>query len=252
MTRNEQQAIIELGVNVDHVATLRQARGTVFPDPVMAAKLCAEAGADGITIHLREDRRHIQDDDLERMLVDQDLPVNLEMANTDEMLAIALGCKPREVCLVPEKREELTTEGGLDVISEQSAIKETVTKLQAAGIKTSLFINACKRQLDAAAQTGTDIVELHTGAYADAQSIAMREQEFARIVEASTYADGLGIQVNAGHGLHYENVQLIAEIPEVVCLNIGHSIISRSVMTGIDEAVRTMKLLIAGARRAAP
>ena len=254
MTRNEQQAIIELGVNVDHVATLRQARGTVFPDPVMAAKLCAEAGADGITIHLREDRRHIQDDDLERMLIDQPLPVNLEMANTDEMLSIALTlrCKPREVCLVPEKREELTTEGGLNVISELGAIKQTVTKLQAAGIKASLFINASKRQLDAAVQTGTDIVELHTGAYADAQSMVKREQEFARIVEASTYADGLGLQVNAGHGLHYENVQLIAEIPEVVCLNIGHSIISRSVMTGIDEAVRTMKLLITGARSAAP
>jgi pyridoxine 5-phosphate synthase len=247
MTKIEQPAIIELGVNVDHVATLRQARGTIYPDPVMAAKLCAQAGADGITIHLREDRRHIQDNDLERMLVDQPLPVNLEMANTDEMLSIALKRKPREVCLVPEKREELTTEGGLNVIGELAAVKETVTKLQAAGIKTSLFINANKRQLDAAAQTGTDIVELHTGAYADAQSIAEREQEFARIVEASTYADELGIQVNAGHGLHYENVQLIAEIPELACLNIGHSIISRSVMMGIDEAVGTMKLLIAGA-----
>jgi len=170
------------------------------------------------------------------------------MANTDEMLAIALERKPAEVCLVPEKREELTTEGGLDVTSDLGAIKETVAKLQAAGIRTSLFIDPDQHQLDSAAQTGTDIVELHTGAYADAQSVAQQAQELARILEASTYADGLGLQVNAGHGLHYENVQLIAEIPELVCLNIGHSIISRSVIAGIDEAVRTMKLLMAGAR----
>jgi pyridoxine 5-phosphate synthase len=247
----QQLAVLELGVNVDHVATLRQARGTNYPDPVLAAQLAAEAGADGITIHLREDRRHIQDYDLDGMMTEQALPVNLEMGNTREMVAIALKLKPAEVCLVPEKREELTTEGGLDVAGELELIKQTVIELQSVGIRASLFIDPDERQLDAAKYTGADIVELHTGAYADASNPEAEQGMLARIIEASRYADTLGLQVNAGHGLHYRNVETIARIPELVCLNIGHSIISRAVLTGMDEAVRTMKLLIGGARNAA-
>jgi pyridoxine 5-phosphate synthase len=244
----KQLPIIELGINVDHVATLRQARGTTYPDPVLAAQLAGEAGADGITIHLREDRRHIQDHDLNRMMDEQDLPINLEMGNTAEMLAIALRLKPAEVCLVPEKREELTTEGGLDVVSELDALRQTVIELKSVGIRTSLFVDPDERQLDAAKNLCVDIVELHTGAYANAENQKVQEDRLARIAEASIYAEKLGIQVNAGHGLHYQNVEAIARIPEIVCLNIGHSIISRAVLTGMDEAVRTMKLLIVGAR----
>jgi pyridoxine 5-phosphate synthase len=242
--------IVELGVNVDHVATLRQARGTKYPDPVLAAQLAGEAGADGITIHLREDRRHIQDYDLDGMMNEQDLPVNLEMGNTPEMLAIALKLKPAEVCLVPEKREELTTEGGLDVAGELDSIRQTVIELKSVGIRTSLFIDPDEQQLDAAKNACADIVELHTGAYADAENQKAQEDMLARIIEASSYADKLGMQVNAGHGLHYRNVETIARIPELICLNIGHSIISRAVLTGMDEAVRTMKLLIVAARNA--
>jgi len=240
--------MLELGVNVDHVATLRQARGTNYPDPVLAAQLAGDAGADGITIHLREDRRHIQDYDLDGMMTKQDLPVNLEMGNTSEMIAIALKLMPAEVCLVPEKREELTTEGGLDVASEIGSIKQSVVELQSVGVRVSLFVDPDERQLDAAKMTGADIVELHTGAYADAANLKVQEEMLANIIRASRYADKMGLQVNAGHGLHYRNVESIAKIPELVCLNIGHSIISRGVLTGMDEAVRTMKLLMGGAR----
>ena len=230
------------------MATLRQARGTSYPDPVLGAQLAAKAGADGITIHLREDRRHIIDDDLARMMVEQELPVNLEMANTEEMVAIALRTKPAEVCLVPEKREELTTEGGLEVVGQLKAVTQTVNTLQDAGIRVSLFIDPDQAQIDASKQSGASMIELHTGCYADAVDKKTRESELKRIQEGSRHGHDIGLQVNAGHGLHYQNVTEVASIPEIVCLNIGHSIIARAVMTGLDEAVRTMKLLMVEAR----
>ena len=238
-----------LGVNIDHVATLRQARGTRYPDPIQAAIEAEQAGADAITLHLREDRRHIQERDVE-MLKDILLSrMNLEMAVTDEMLAIAERIKPEECCLVPEKREELTTEGGLDVLGQKGRIREACQRLTAAGVRTSLFIDADLAQIDAAAEVGAPVIEIHTGHFADAEDIQAREAEYERIVTAIKHGDSLGLHVNAGHGLNYQNVGQIAAIPEIKELNIGHAIIARAVFTGLQEAVREIKRLMLEARR---
>ncbi|TMO76959.1 pyridoxine 5'-phosphate synthase [Pseudoalteromonas aurantia] len=241
---------ILLGVNVDHIATLRQARGTSYPDPVHAAAVAEHAGADGITIHLREDRRHIQDRDVYVMAKTIQTRMNLEIAVTDEMIDIALDVKPAYVCLVPEKREELTTEGGLDVLGNLQKITDATTKLTQAGIKVSLFIDADKAQIDAAKQTGATYIEIHTGAYADAETEGEQLAELARIREGVQYATALGIIVNAGHGLHYHNVKPIAQMPEIYELNIGHAIIARAAIDGLEKAIRDMKRLMIEARQA--
>jgi len=238
-----------LGVNIDHVATVRQARGTDYPDPVEAALLAERAGADSITLHLREDRRHIQDDDLERLKAVMQTHMNLEMAVTDEMLAIAVGIQPQDCCLVPEKREELTTEGGLDAAGQLDKVARACGKLAGNGIRVSLFIDPEPRQLDAAVTVGAPVVELHTGAYADAAS-GEQDAELQRIVEAAAYGQRIGLTVHAGHGLHYENVKPVAEIPEIVELNIGHAIIARAIFDGFTSAVRDMKRLMTEARTA--
>ncbi|MEC4087416.1 pyridoxine 5'-phosphate synthase [Pseudoalteromonas rubra] len=239
---------ILLGVNVDHIATLRQARGTSYPDPAHAAAVAEHAGADGITIHLREDRRHIQDRDVYVMAKTIQTRMNLEIAVTDEMLDIACEVKPAYVCLVPEKREELTTEGGLDVIANKEKVAQAVDRLADAGIKVSLFIDADPKQIDAAKETGAPYIEIHTGAYADAESDAEMQAELERIRTGVKYAHGLGIVVNAGHGLHYHNVKPIAEMPEIYELNIGHAIIARAAIDGLEKAVRDMKRLMLDAR----
>ncbi|MDE3271664.1 pyridoxine 5'-phosphate synthase [Pseudoalteromonas sp. G4] len=239
---------ILLGVNVDHIATLRQARGTQFPDPAHAATVAEHAGADGITIHLREDRRHIQDRDVYVMAKTIQTRMNLEMAVTDEMIGIALEVKPEYVCLVPEKREELTTEGGLDVIGNEAKIADAVAKLSAAGIKVSLFVDAIEAQLDACARVKAPFVEIHTGAYADAENDKDRDEELVRIAAGCKYAADLGLTVNAGHGLHYHNVKPIAAIPEIYELNIGHAIIARAAIDGLAKAVSDMKRLMLEAR----
>jgi len=237
----------KLGVNIDHVATLRQARGTRYPEPVQAAILCEEAGADAITLHLREDRRHIQDRDVEMLSDILQTRMNLEMAATPEMQAIALRIGPAECCLVPEKREELTTEGGLDVAAQVDYLAAYCAVLADAGIRVSLFVDAHRKQLDAAAAVGAPVVEIHTGHYADASSNLARKNELARIADAVAYGNSLGLQVNAGHGLDYHNIHDIVAIPGIVEFNIGHSIISRAVFTGLKEAVSTMKkFLISG------
>lgn len=241
---------ILLGVNVDHIATLRQARGTSYPDPAHAAALAEHAGADGITIHLREDRRHIQDRDVQVMQHTIQTRMNLEIAVTDEMLNIALQVKPAYVCLVPEKREELTTEGGLDVVANQDKITAAVAKLSAAGIKVSLFIDADKTQIDATVKTGAPYIEIHTGAYADATTDAEQQQHLAAITQGVKYAASCGLVVNAGHGLHYHNVKPIAAIEEIYELNIGHAIIARAAIDGLEKAVRDMKKLMLEARQA--
>ncbi|WP_105167903.1 pyridoxine 5'-phosphate synthase [Pseudoalteromonas sp. T1lg23B] len=241
---------ILLGVNVDHIATLRQARGTSYPDPAHAASVAEHAGADGITIHLREDRRHIQDRDVYVMAKTIQTRMNLEIAVTDEMLAIAQEVKPEYVCLVPEKREELTTEGGLDVIGNQQKITDAVRTLSDAGIKVSLFIDADKTQIDAAKATGAPYIEIHTGAYADAHNDEEQAAELERIREGVKYAHGLGIIVNAGHGLHYHNVKPIAQMSEIYELNIGHAIVARAAIDGLEKAVRDMKRLMLEARQA--
>lgn len=241
---------IYLGVNVDHIATLRQARGTTYPDPVHAAAVAEHAGADGITIHLREDRRHIQDRDVYLMAETIQTRLNLEMAVTDEMLAIACKVKPVYSCLVPEKREELTTEGGLDVAGQKSKISDAVAQLSDSGILTSLFIDADKAQIEAAAEAKAPYIEIHTGHYAELTGEA-QEQELQRLVEGINYADSLGITVNAGHGLHYFNTQAIAAIPALYELNIGHAIIARAAIDGLEKAVRDMKVLMNQARNAA-
>lgn len=238
---------IDLGVNVDHVATLRQARGEQYPDPLAAALLAERAGADSITIHLREDRRHIQDHDVTRIQASAQTRVNLEMAVTDEMVAIACNTLPADCCLVPERREEVTTEGGLDVTGNQAAIATAVAELSAAGIRTSLFIDPNTRQIDAAKAVGAPVIELHTGAYAEAQGHA-KTQSLAQLANAAAYATERGLRVHAGHGLHYHNVQPVAAIAEIVELNIGHAIIARSVFDGLDNAVREMKRLMNEAR----
>ncbi len=238
---------IELGVNVDHIATLRQARGVSYPDPMQAAEIARKAGADGVTVHLREDRRHIQDHDVFSIKGNVNLPMNLEMAATPEMLKIARLVKPYECCLVPEKRAELTTEGGLNVADQIQELAAYVSQLQQHGTKVSLFIDPDERQIDASHRVGADIVELHTGTYADCNEDE-KERELLRIAESAVFAHQLGIQVNAGHGLHYQNVAAIAAIPELVCLNIGHSIVARAALTGFYEAVFTMKQIMNGAR----
>ena len=237
-----------LGINVDHVATLRQARGTTYPDPVAAALAAERAGADSITIHLREDRRHIQDRDLEIMQRTVQTRVNLEMAITDAMLDIALRVLPEDVCLVPEKREELTTEGGLDVAGQVDAVTRACRRLDDAGIRTSLFIDPDPAQLEASAACGAPVVELHTGTYADASDRNQQALELDRIREAAAYGDRLGLTIHAGHGLHYHNVQPVAAIDTIVELNIGHAIIARAVFDGIDKAVADMKALMLAAR----
>jgi pyridoxine 5-phosphate synthase len=239
---------LRLGINVDHVATLRQARGTVYPDPIEAARVAASAGADSITIHLREDRRHIQDHDVERMVRHSPVPVNLEMAVTDEMVAIACKLKPRFVCLVPERREEVTTEGGLDVAGHLTATTRACRKLAKAGITVALFIDANPRQLRATLKTGAPQIEIHTGGYADAKGKAQAE-ELKRIADFSRDAHKAGIEVHAGHGLTLENVGAIARIPQVVELNIGHSIVARSVFVGVAAAVAEMRCAMNDARR---
>lgn len=238
---------ILLGVNIDHVATLRQSRGTRFPDPIQAAFDAEQAGADAITVHLREDRRHIQERDVE-ILARTVARLNLEMAVTDEMLAIAERIQPGDCCLVPERRQELTTEGGLDVLGQQSRIADACARLAAAGVRVSLFIDPEPQQLEAAAAAGAPVVEIHTGAYADAESSAARTQEFARIREAVRRGAELGLQVNAGHGLNYQNVQPVAALSPVRELNIGHAIVARALFTGLGEAVREMKRLMIAAR----
>lgn len=239
---------IRLGVNVDHVATLRQARGTDYPDPVAAARACAQGGADGITIHLREDRRHIQDADLRRMLCEQPLPVNLEMAATDEIVALACAQRPPCVCLVPERRQELTTEGGLDVALHGKQVREACQRLADAGIAVSLFIDPEPRQLEATLACGAPHVEIHTGRYANLPQGAAREPELARIAGFARDAAGAGLEVHAGHGLTLDNVAPIAAIPQVVELNIGHSLIARAIFVGLWRAVEEMRCAMQGAR----
>lgn len=230
-----------LGVNIDHVATIRQARGTRYPDTVQAAALAEEAGADGITIHLREDRRHIQDRDVYLLKETLQTRMNFEMAVTEEMVAIAEDVKPAHCCLVPEKREELTTEGGLDVAGQEERVKEACDRLAAAGIEVSLFIDPEPAQIDATIRCGAPVIELHTGAYAEAESAVEQTEELKRIREAAAYAYQKGLIVNAGHGLHYHNVEQIAEIPEMNELNIGHGIIARALFVGLKEAVSEIK-----------
>ena len=239
---------IHLGVNVDHIATLRQARGTNYPEPVHAAAVCENAGADGITIHLREDRRHIQDRDVYLLNHTIQTRMNLEMAVTEEMVNIACEVGPAFVCLVPESREELTTEGGLDVVTHKDRIKEAVERLTEAGIKVSLFIDADKEQIDAAKEVNAPYIEIHTGHYADATDEKEQAQELADIIEGVEYADSLGIIVNAGHGLHYHNTAPIAAIPQIYELNIGHAIIARAAIDGLEKAVRDMIDIMAAAR----
>lgn len=239
---------ILLGVNVDHIATLREARGTTYPDPAHAASVAEHAGADGITIHLREDRRHINDRDVTVMNETIQTRMNLEMAVTEEMLNIACNTKPEFCCLVPEKREELTTEGGLDVAGQQEKINLAVEKLAAHGIKVSLFIDADKKQIDAAVASKAPFIEIHTGHYADAKTEEQQEIELLRLKEGIEYAHNQGLKVNAGHGLTYFNVKPIAAIPEVIELNIGHAIIARAAIDGLDKAVRDMKRLMIEAR----
>ena len=239
---------IFLGVNIDHIATLRQARGTRYPSLIDAAKICEGSGADSITLHLREDRRHIQDQDVEELKFSLTTKMNLEMAATDEMLEIATKILPEDCCLVPEKRQELTTEGGLDVLSQLGRIKEVCSELSTNNIKASLFIDADNDQIEAAVECGAPIIEIHTGHYADASSAAEMQKELQKISEACAYAHSLGLQVNAGHGLTLENTKAIAEINSVVELNIGHSIISRALFVGLGAATSEMKQLIQEAR----
>jgi len=239
---------ILLGVNVDHIATLRQARGTNYPDPVHAAAVAEHAGADGITVHLREDRRHIQDRDIYLLKQTLKTRMNFEMAVTDEMVKIACDVEPEFCCLVPEKREELTTEGGLDVVGNQDRITDAVKQLAAKGIQVSLFIDADEAQIDATVETGAPYIEIHTGAYADAETEEEQTVELERIIAGVKYAHAKGLKVNAGHGLHYHNVKPIAEIEEIIELNIGHAIIARAAIDGLDTAVRDMKRLMLEAR----
>ncbi|MBR9906519.1 MAG: pyridoxine 5'-phosphate synthase [Gammaproteobacteria bacterium] len=248
MTHSADIGPILLGVNIDHVATVRNARGVSYPDPVTAAAIAEQAGADGITVHLREDRRHIVDRDVEILAQTLQTRMNLEMAVTDEMLAIASRIKPAYCCLVPEKREELTTEGGLDVAGQQDKIKAAVSQLAEHDIATSLFIDADKRQIDAAVACGAPIIELHTGHYAEQTNEQQQQLALAQIRDAAEYAQAAGLQVNAGHGLHYFNTAAIAAIPQLVELNIGHAIIARAVLVGLEQAVRDMKAIMQQAR----
>ena len=237
-----------LGVNIDHVATLRQARGTTYPDPVNAALICEQAGAEGITLHLREDRRHIQDDDVRRMRPVLTTHMNLEMAVTDEMVAFAKEIQPQHVCFVPEKRQEVTTEGGLDVVGHFDDVKKATQELTAIGCDVSLFIDADIAQIDAAVACGAPTIEIHTGAYADAETPEAQQAELERIIKGAEYAAAKGLVVNAGHGLNLDNVTPIAAIPQIHELNIGHSIIADAVFVGLAQAVQQMKAAIKAAR----
>jgi len=240
---------ILLGVNIDHVATVRQARGTTrYPDPVYAALVAEQAGADGITLHLREDRRHIQDRDVILLKDLLQTRMNFEMAATQEMLDFALEIKPTYCCLVPERREELTTEGGLNVLRDEGYIKKVCQRLADAGIGVSLFIDPAIDQIEAAVRCGAPLIEIHTGCYADADTEAKQAVELQRITKAAQFAKRQGLQVNAGHGLHYHNVQAIARIPELTELNIGHAIVAQAIFTGLEEAVREIKRLMVEAR----
>ena len=245
---NPAGSIIDLGVNIDHVATLRNARGTSYPDPLQAALLAEEAGADLITLHLREDRRHIKDADVEALRPQLRTRMNLESAVTAEMLDFACRIKPQDVCLVPERRQEVTTEGGLDVSGHFAQTQAAVRQLQAEGIRVSLFIDADAPQIQAAAETGATVIELHTGRYADAAMEAQRQHELQRITEGAREGIKRGLRVNAGHGLHYTNVQAIAAIADISELNIGHAIVAQAVFVGWQNAVRDMKAIMVGVR----
>ncbi len=235
---------LRLGVNIDHVATIRNARGGEHPCPVRAAKMAAKAGADGITAHLREDRRHITERDIERLKAEIDLPLNLEMAATPEMLAIALKTKPHAACIVPEKRQEVTTEGGLDVVRLQPELKRYVEELSAAGIRVSLFIDATKPQIEAAKELNAPVIELHTGAYAHGKA-----GEYEKILTSAKLAAGLGLECHAGHGLNYENTAKIAAIGSIRELNIGHFLIGEAIFVGLDESIYKMREVMDAARK---
>jgi len=242
---------LRLGVNIDHVATVRNARGGAYPDPLRAAKLAEEAGADGITAHLREDRRHISDADIEGLMEVLSVPLNFEMAATPEMQRIALRHKPHAVCIVPEKREERTTEGGLEVAREENRLAGYIAPLREAGCRVSIFIAADARQIEAAHRIGAEVIELHTGAYCDAHAeghFAERDAELERLRDMSAYAHSLGLEVHAGHGLNYETVQPVAAFPEVMELNIGHFIIGESIFRGLAPAIHEMRRLMDAAR----
>lgn len=239
---------LRLGVNIDHVATLRNARGGRHPDPVRAAHLAVEAGADGITAHLREDRRHITDQDVERLRAEVDRPLNLEMAATDEMLAIARRLRPHACCLVPERRNEVTTEGGLDVAGGRAHLQRFVGELSEAGIRVSLFVDPDPRQLEAAREVGAPVVELHTGAYCDAHTVAERAIELERLVRAAAQAEAMGLECHAGHGLSYDTVSQVAAIPTLAELNIGHFLVGEAVFVGLGAAIRRMRTLMDQAR----
>jgi pyridoxine 5-phosphate synthase len=235
---------LRLGVNVDHVATVRNARGGRYPDPLRAAQIAIAAGADGITAHLREDRRHIRDDDMARLKAEIGKPLNFEMAATEEMVAIALKTQPHAVCLVPERRQELTTEGGLDVVGQHNVLAPVIAKLVGAGIRVSLFIAAAPDQIEMAARLRSPVIEIHTGAWCDAFAdgrTAAADAELARIREGARLAARLGLEVHAGHGLNYETAETIAALPEFVELNIGHFLVGEAIMVGLGEAVRTMR-----------
>ncbi len=251
MTERQPLGLLRLGVNIDHVATVRNARGGDYPDPVRAAKLAENAGADGITAHLREDRRHISDDDITRLMDVLSVPLNFEMAPTSEMQAIALRHKPHAVCIVPERREELTTEGGLDVARDDNRLAHYIAPLRDAGCRVSIFIAADHRQIDAAHRIGADVVELHAGAYCDAHAdarIAERDAELARMRDMSAYAHELGLEVHVGHGLTYDSVKPVAAFPEVMELNIGHYLIGEAIFLGLEPAIIEMRRLMDEAR----
>ncbi|NIY79077.1 pyridoxine 5'-phosphate synthase [Celeribacter sp. HF31] len=242
---------LRLGMNIDHVATVRNARGSAYPDPVRAAKLAEEAGADGITAHLREDRRHITDADIEALVANLSVPLNFEMAATDEMQAIALRHKPHAVCIVPEKREERTTEGGLEVAREENRLAHFIAPLRDAGSRVSIFIAADRPQIEAAHRIGAAVVELHTGAYCDLHAdgkFAERDDELKRLTEMAAFAHSLGLEVHAGHGLTYDTVQPIAALPEIAELNIGHFLIGEAIFRGIIPAIQEMRRLMDEAR----
>lgn len=243
---------LRLGVNIDHVATIRNARGGRHPDPVRAARLAVEAGAHGITAHLREDRRHIRDEDIARLRAEIDAPLNFEMAATEEMLAIALRHRPHAVCIVPERREERTTEGGLDVIGGREHLAPFIGALSEAGIRVSLFVNPDAAQLDAARALGAPVVELHTGAYCDAETVSDRDAELARIVKAAAHAEAIGLECHAGHGLAFDTVGPVAAITTIAELNIGHFLVGEAVFSGLDSAIKRMRLLMDQARMAVP
>lgn len=238
---------LRLGVNIDHVATIRNARGEPHPDPVEAARIAAEAGADGITAHLREDRRHIRDDDIHRIKDTITLPLNMEMAPTEDMLAIACDVRPHAACIVPERREEITTEGGLDVITHQDTLSPIVTALKNAGIRVSLFVEADPAQLDVAKHIAADIVELHTGAYANTSG-GTHAEELQRLQQAAAHASAIGLECHAGHGLKYNNVGPIAAIPDIVELNIGHFLIGQAIFTGLAASISEMRRFMDTAR----